>query len=245
MTLWIFSLIIIFFAAIVQGATSFGFSLIAIPLLTLFLPISIVVPMAVIFSIVTNILVYLDARKNVDLLRIKYMIVFGILGIPLGVMLLKVANPAYLTVGVGVITLLTAIAQIRGVKYDIKNENLSFSIAGFISGVLNGSITLSGPPIVLFLANKGTKKNEFRGSFAGYALITNVFAIITMVYANVMTMQVTLEALKLTPFVIVGVIIGVLYIRGIDEVQFKKITLYLIATIGIWATLGSLKKLFF
>ena len=43
----------------------------------------------------------------------------------------------------------------------INNIKLSYGIAGFISGVLNGSLSMSGPPIVLFFSNEGFDKNFY------------------------------------------------------------------------------------
>lgn len=82
----IFSSIIIFFASMIQSTIGFGFSLISVPLLTFILPMKIIVPIVVIYSLVTNIMVVITTKKHIRLSEIWIMIVCGIIGIPLAYM---------------------------------------------------------------------------------------------------------------------------------------------------------------
>ena len=59
-------------------------------------------------------------------------------------------------------------------KYEIKNKFAGFTITGFISGILHSSTTMSGPPVALFLASQGTKKEEFRANLTAYFFIFSI-----------------------------------------------------------------------
>ncbi len=50
----LFAILVIFISGFTQGMTSFGFSLLALPLMTMILPIQVVVPLLMIFSLVLN-----------------------------------------------------------------------------------------------------------------------------------------------------------------------------------------------
>ncbi|MFV9511617.1 sulfite exporter TauE/SafE family protein [Tepidibacillus sp. LV47] len=174
-----FSAIIIFFASSVQGATGFAFALIIVPLLSLFLPLRAIVPISVILSLVINTLVIISGRKHLAIKEIWLLIVTGIIGIPFGVYILNAVNLQILKILIGLLLIITSFAMFKGYKVFFKNKRLSHSITGFVSGVLNGSISMSGPPIVLFLANEGYEKDKFRANINAYSIITNIIAILT------------------------------------------------------------------
>lgn len=235
-------LLITLAAAIVQGMTGFGFALLAMPLLSLFLPLDQAVPMVVMLSLVTNVFVLCETFRLIDLKKIWILIVSGIVGIPLGVYLLKVMNPDILKTAVGCTILVTAVAMVRGFKVQITNETASFALVGLLSGVLNGSISLSGPPVVLFLSNQGTEKNRFRGNLALCALITNIITVVTMLIGGIIQASTVIFTLEMLPALIFGVLAGMKAAGKVDEVLFRKVTLYLISVLGIWTFITAMQK---
>ena len=51
--------------------------------------------------------------------------------------------------------IVTGLAMVGGAKVKFRNKLVSFGFAGLFSGILNGGVAMSGPPIVLFLTNEG------------------------------------------------------------------------------------------
>ena len=149
-------------AGLVQGLTGFGLALVSVSILINFLSPKLVVPTVVILSIFTNIIILFEARKWVDLRRIWPLMMAGIVGMPLGTYLLVVLDASILKVFIGAVIALFAIAFLMGFKKQIRNEKLAFAPVGFISGLLQGSTSLSGPPIILFFVNQGVEKQVFR-----------------------------------------------------------------------------------
>ena len=60
------SMLIILAASFIQSLTSFGFALIALPLLSLFLPLHQAVPIIVIFSLFVCVLVVIPNRRDIN-----------------------------------------------------------------------------------------------------------------------------------------------------------------------------------
>jgi uncharacterized membrane protein YfcA len=61
----------ILLASLVQGITGFGFALIAVPLLSLFIPeLRNITPIIVIYSFLTNIIIVYKTRQYIDLKKI-------------------------------------------------------------------------------------------------------------------------------------------------------------------------------
>lgn len=150
---------IILIASLIQGITGFGFALVAVPLLSLFIPeIKDITPVIVIYSLITNIIIVYRSRKYVELKKIIPLIIFSIIATPLGTYILISFKVKTLKFIIGIIIIITALAMLKNFKIKIKNEKISYGIIGILSGILNGSTGLSGPPVVLFLTNQGEKK---------------------------------------------------------------------------------------
>jgi uncharacterized protein len=59
----IYGIGIIFFAALIQGLVGFGFALVSVPILILFLTTKIVVPIIMLLSALINIIIIIEAKK--------------------------------------------------------------------------------------------------------------------------------------------------------------------------------------
>ena len=152
---------IIFLASFILGITSFGFALVAVPLLNLIFPLQVLVPVLIIYGVFINGLVLLPIYKHLDLKGMQYLVGAGILGVPLGTYLLLILDESILKISIGIIIIISAWALYTGYRVNIKNQNLGNAVAGFISGLLNGSLTMSGPPVILFYSNQNLKSKSF------------------------------------------------------------------------------------
>lgn len=235
-------LLIIFSSATVQATASFGFGLIAMPLLTIFMPPSVAVPIIVVFATFTNLLIVTKLRNYVDLKKIWLMIAFGIGSTPLGVYILKIVDGITLKLTIGLILIVMAFILFKGFNISIKNEKLGFSIVGFLSGVLNGSISLNAPPIVIFLTNQGVDKQSFRANIAAYLTITNIFAIIVFGLNGLITKEVINYVVFFSPGMVIGSLLGIKSANVVDEKIFRKFTLILLLVMGFVTVLTTLKE---
>ena len=229
----LYSSSVVLVASTVQGTVGFGFALIAVPLLSLLLPMKVVVPMIVCYSLVTNLMIVTTTINYVNLKRISVMIISGLIGIPIGVYGLKNLNPEILKGIIGIIIVITAIFMMKGYKIHFKRENLSFGITGFISGVLNGCLSMSGPPVVLFLSNQGYDKNEFRANLTFYAIITNIMAIMAYILNKLLTKDmVGILGINVITLLL-GSYLGITISGKIKSNHFNKIIHFLLVIIGI------------
>jgi uncharacterized membrane protein YfcA len=238
--LTVIGLLIIFFAALLQGITSFGFALLAMPLLSMFLSLHQVVPIIILFSILTNIGILYHMRLHVELRRIWILICSSIIAAPIGTYLLIIINPNELKIFIGVLIALLSIALLKGMKATIRNERLSLIPVGFMSGLLNGSVSMSGPPIVLFLSNQGVDKQVFRANLAAYSLILNIVTLIPFFLTGLISKEVMHYSVLYLPALIVGLGLGIFCATKVKEAVFKKYTLYIILASGLWTVLSSL-----
>lgn len=232
-SVYLIAFLIIVCSAMIQGITSFGFSLLAVPLLSLILPLKLIVPVLVIFSLIMNIVIFSKIKGHINKLQISLLVLFGLSSIPIGINALKGIDENIIKLIVGIIIVISALSMNFGIKIKFKNQNLSYAITGFLSGILNGSSSLSGPPVILLLSNEGASKKNFRKTLSTYFLVLNLFTIPIFIYENMITSEVISYTLKLSPALLIGVFSGVMLGNKLPEKLFGKITLILIFVMGV------------
>lgn len=233
--------IIIFLAALLQGTTGFGFSLFSIPLLTLFISPKTAIPMILLVSVLINISVLYNSRKSLNFKFILQIFLFSMIGVPIGAKLLLILPDYVLKIVIGVFILLFGILFFFNVRFKVKNEKITRVVVGFFSGLLNGSITMSGPPIIIFLANEQKGKMHFRAHLASFFLLLTLFTIPVYIYYGLITKVVVDYALIFSVAVILGVIGGNILIHKIKEVHFRKLTLVIIILMGVLAVYSGIR----
>jgi len=86
--LFLFGTIIIAASALLQGLSGFGFSILSLPLLAVYISPKTAVPMLLIFSIVLNLSVIATCWRSFSIRNIWLLLLGGSLGIPIGTHLL-------------------------------------------------------------------------------------------------------------------------------------------------------------
>ncbi len=234
-------IVIFLVSATLQGLTGFGFSILAVPLITLFISPKTAVPILLIYSMLINIVVLHSARKATNLKKIWILLIAGIASMPLGTRLLVIMNESLLKIFIGSMIFVFGILLLIGFRKKFKNEKLAMLPVGFLSGILGGSISISGPPIILFLSNQDVDKHTFRGNMAAYFFILNCFTIPVYYYNGLLTNEVWNLSLTFLPGLLIGVFIGNLFSHKIKDDHFKKLTLILLILMGVLSVISGIK----
>lgn len=227
---------IIFVSCLILGITSFGSAMFAVPLLSLLFPLKTLVPLMIIYGGIIEIILLLPLYKDVQLKNMSYLVIAGLLGTPLGTYLLLVIDEGILKIVIGIIVIIFALATYTHHSFNIKNEKLGNIVAGFLSGLLNGSITMSGPPVILFYSNNHLEKQVFRANLAFYFVLLNVVTVPVLFLGGLMTPQVIHYTLVGSPALALGaaaVLIGNKVGNRINNALFTKITLILVVMMGL------------
>ena len=226
---------VIFLAALTSGLTGTGYALISVPILIVFLPPKLVVPVIMILSALINLYILVDARRWIDLRRIWLLTIAGIAGMPLGTYMLKVINVNLLKVFIGGVIVCFALAFLKGVNMKIKNEKLACVPIGFLSGFLNGSTSMCGPPVILFFTNQGVKKSAFRANIVAYFILLNLVTIPYFALNGLITSSVIRYSLLFLPAMIIGATIGIKLSHRVREDIFRRIVLIIVTVAGLFS----------
>jgi len=234
------SLAILFGGAFLQGLTGFGYSLFSLPLLASLMPVSAAVPMLCVTGVFLNLIVFFRARKNLDIKRILPLLISGAAALPAGIWLLRTADESTLKISVGVLVILSSIIYLSGFRITVKREKLAMIPVGFLSGLLNGATTFSGPPVILFFANQRVAKHQFRASLAAYFLLLNAIAVPAFIAGGLLTGETALNTLYLFPAVISGVLFGIRVADVVSEERFRFAALIALGVLGVFSVVSGL-----
>ncbi len=222
-------------AGVVTGLTGFGLALISTPILLFVYEPKTVVVLTAIFSIFINTAVVWDSwhesRKRLALT----LLVPSVIGVVVGVEVLRVIDPDYVRLGVGMIVVFSALLLVRDVRLPGADTRWGTLVAGSASGMLSTSTGLAGPPVVLLLASRGLPKHEFRGTSALYFLPMSVAGIAVLALRGLVDASEVPLGLLLVPAAIVGKALGTALLRRVSEGAFRAVTLGLVILTG---TLG-------
>lgn len=168
----IFILIIIFIATLVRSTLGFGESLIAVPLLLLFLPSEVAVPLSVMLSIVIALVVVIQDHKKIHFYSAKWLIIYAIPGIPLGIAVLVYGSESLIKLGLGMLIILYSCYALfaKKAKTLAEDHKLWLVACGFLSGILGGAYGLNGPPLVVYGNMRQWTAKHFRVTLQAYFL---------------------------------------------------------------------------
>ncbi len=230
---WVLSFCAVIFAAFIRGVSGFGFALFLAPILLLILNSKSIVAINLLLGAFGSIMILRSNYRNVNLKGIAPMAVSSLLGIPLGIWIITIITPSTLKVLVGGITIVFAIPLALGFTRVFARETVACSISGFLSGFLNTSTSLSGPPVVLFMHNQNWGKQIIHASLAAYFLFIGVCSLIGLSASGFMSTQILIFTASLVPAVLIGTGIGLVTFRRIDPRFFRRLSLAVIIGAGI------------
>ena len=233
-------LLVIFSAGVTQGLSSFGFALITVPIMTLFLSPKIVVPIVLIHATLINGVVLYETRRWVELKRIWPLILAGTVGIPFGTYLLIVINISMLKIIIGSVVTLFAVAFLRNVKKRLENEKLASVPVGLASGLLGTPTAITGPPVVLFFANQGVEKQVFRANLAAYLMVLDLATIPAFLLSGLITVEVMYYTIWFLPATLLGALVGIKLAHRVREELFRKSVLIIAVTMGLVSLISGL-----
>lgn len=136
-------------AALAQAVTGFGAALVAVPLLALVVdPVTAVVA-ATTVSLVLTAGSWWRERLHVDTRQARHLAIAGVLGMPLGLIALALADENTLSLLIGGALLVLVGLLLSGVR--LPQGRFTTWTAGVVSGGLLTSTGMNGPPLVLVL----------------------------------------------------------------------------------------------
>jgi hypothetical protein len=222
----------------VSGLAGFGTALMALGIWLYVLPPSAAVPLVLICSVIAQSATLPSMWKSFDLTLVWPFLIGGLLGVPLGTMLVAHADPNVfkLTVGILLLVFPTALYFSAPMAFDVGGK-IADGIVGFIGGILGGLAGLSGPPPILWASVRGWGKDERRGVFQTFNWTVLFVALCLQAASGLVAREVIWLAALALPATILGSWIGARLYHALSDRNFRDIVLgmlFLSGAILVW-----------
>lgn len=237
----IFACLSVFLASVVKGITAFGFNLVAVSALLFFLSPKLIVPVITLLSSLSSLYMLGSLRKHVQVRRILPLLIGGLVGIPAGVSLLVMLKPDIIKIIMGMIVTAFSLLFTSGFRKEIKKETPAFLIIGLISGIIAGSTSLGGIPVILFFINQDYDKVTFRANLTLYYTVIGAISFLGFFQGNLVSEEVIEYSLILLIPLALGIVAGMQLVHRVNEKLFKQIALVIITTSGVVAIITGLR----
>lgn len=235
LTIVVVGSIAVLVAGFLRGLTGFGFALIAVPVLSVLVSPKLVVPLIVIHGLATSVPLIVGARHYAQPRRIWPLILAGVAGVPFGSYLLLVLEPDDLRLMIGGVAVVFAVLLMAGVSYHIKRERAAYVPVGLVSGVLQGSSGLAGPPVILFFTNQSDPPLMFRANILTYFFVQNIGTVIAFIVAGLFSRDAFVLSLIFAPALVVGTYTGARLSDRASATLFKRIAITVVLLGGVSA----------
>lgn len=231
-------LCIILVASILQTCTGFGFSIMATPfLLILFLPQE-AIQINIILSLIISILLIWRIRKDIDVTIVKRLIIGSLAGIPFGIIIFISININTFKIGVSI--LLLTLTLLLTMKYRVKQTRIKDLMVGGISGLLTTSIGMPGPPLLIYFAGTDTELKKLRATTLAFYLFIYFISLITQILFSGTNIFIWKASLFAIPVVLIGLLIGQIIFKWINQRIFTIFTYILLIFTGLYLLIDSL-----
>lgn len=173
-------------AYFVRGLTGFGSGLISVPLLALWQPLQLVVPLIMTLDLVASFVLGGFNTRQTAWPEIKRLVPFGLIGASLGVYALLRFPPAPITVTLGLFAMYFGVRQILGI---VPRGNISAlwavptGLVGSGAGALFGT---SGPPYIIYLTHRLEHKSAVRATFSWLFVLDGGFRLALIAAAGLL-----------------------------------------------------------
>jgi uncharacterized membrane protein YfcA len=229
-------LTVIFIATIFRSAFGFGESLVAVPLLALWLPLNVAVPLSVLLSITIAIMVVIQDWHKIHFKSAGGLIGFTLIGIPLGLVLLIKMDERIVKAILGIIISLFSVYLLMGKQLkELKKDNIYWLFGcGLLAGVLGGAYGINGPPLVIYGAKRRWSAQHFRATLQAYFLIASAVGMIGYWLSGLLVAAVFHYYLLCLPVMVPAVFIGRLINNRLNGEHFFKYVYLVLLGIGLF-----------
>lgn len=225
-------------AATVQNAAGFGFALMCVPLMAVFVDTHVAVVISTILGMGSSTTQAWLGRRDTDRVVARRMTLAALLGMPLGLLVFVLVDENVLKLIVGACVLVIVVLLAR--RIDLRHVGPHFDLAaGAVSGVLATSVSTNGPPLVFALQARHVSPAVFRPTINTVFAVSAGVSLVLYLVAGKVTGDVLLGVLVALPALVLGIWAGLVLRPRLDGERFRIAVLVLLAAAGASAVVAA------
>lgn len=243
-------------AGIVNGMTGFGTAITALGIWVYALPPAAASTLAIICAVVSQTQTLHLIWRSIQWRRVLCFVLPGVLGVPLGTLILPHVDPTLFKLGLGLFLIVypgyvlirrhhvekTSVEKTWIEKTRVVNAwggETADGFVGFAGGILGGLTGLSGILPVVWTDVHGWSKEQRRAVVQFFNMAILSLAIISHAALGLVTRQVGIAALIALPGTIGGAWLGAFIYRRLEDHTYQRVIMLLLLVSGVslvWTT---------
>jgi uncharacterized membrane protein YfcA len=230
-----FLAVIVVCAYSVFGITGFGAAMVAVPISSHFVPLTVIVPVILLTDLVATLTVGLKNWRKLNIIELLRIAPLMLVGIALGVLALQEFSASFMLFALGIFVVLHSAWGLY--KKDTPDTAISSNwayVAGTLGGIFGAAFGTGGPIYTIYLMRRISDAEVLRTTMAVVIFISGILRLVVFgvfgVYAND---DLYMLALILVPFCLLGVLIGSKLRYKISHQSLRKLMLQLLLIGGI------------
>jgi uncharacterized membrane protein YfcA len=230
----------IFVGGFIRGYTGFGSSMIWVSSLTQVMPAARVVPVILALEVLASAHLLPGAWPAVQWTTVWPLMLAAWLATPIGVWILARLSPAAMQLAISLVVLATAGLLWRGYTLRRMPGTPATLAIGAVSGVLTGSTSAGGPPLVMFYLSSPAGMAVQRASLIACFLGIDAVGVGIAALAGLVPAESVVLVALLLPAMLVGTALGDRRFLGTTPETFRRVALLLLAALGLAGILRAL-----
>jgi hypothetical protein len=198
-------------------------------------------PLVALIGTVISSVILAAQWRQLDLQTALPLIISTLIGIPVGLVVLKFAPEHIAQAILGVLLIAYGAYGLLGLKLPVVTTDRFASLFGFVAGVLGGAYNTNGPPIVVYGTLRRWQPEQFRLTLQGYFFFTNFLILAGHAISGLWTTKVWSLFLTSLPAVGLSVWLGSIVNQHIKSELFAKAIFGVLLVVGLLSLSRSIK----
>jgi uncharacterized protein len=220
-------------AAIVRGFSGFGFSLLAITAISIFMPARDIVPTIFLLEVSASLNMIPSIWRDIDWRGIGLLLLGYVIALPFGIHALATVAAAPMNLALGTFVIVTSMIMLSGFRLRKVPGPAAIVATGAGSGLLNGAFGAGGPPVVLFYFATPAGAAVGRASVVAFFLMTDALGLIGLGWNGLITRQSFAQFIAWLPALLLGIFVGGLGFRQVDQAKFRRVVLIILMVLAV------------
>ncbi len=227
-------ILVVSFAVLVRSTLGFGDALIAMPLLALLIGPQQAAPLVACLGPTISTAILLKQWRAVDIQAAWRLILASLLGIPLGILLVREIPEGIVNAAMGGLLFLFGWYNLVTPRLPtLEGAGWAYGF-GFVAGILGGAYNINGPPVIVYSALRRWPSDRFRATLQGYFFPTGLLILIGHGVAGSLAGDVLRFYGYSLPFILLAIFAGGWLSRRIPRERFTRIVYGFLILIGVY-----------
>nr|WP_223992845.1 sulfite exporter TauE/SafE family protein [Cupriavidus pampae] len=222
-------------AGFVQGLSGFAFGMVAMSFWAWTVEPRLAAAMSVFGALTGQLLAAFSVRRKFHLAAVLPFLLGGVLGIPVGVMLLPMLNVHWFKIVLGTVLVIWCPIMLfsANIPRITHGGRVADGVAGWLGGIMGGIGGFTGMIPTLWCTLRGFEKDKQRTIIQNFNLGALIVTMAVYVGTGIVTTDMLPKFAIVAPAMLIPTLLGTRVYLGISDVAFRRIVLSLLTLSGV------------